>query len=279
MHTSSTYLVSQLFIYPIKSLGGIELKQSNITSRGLEYDRRYMLIDEQHRFLSQRELPELARMNTYIHSQRIHIIHQDAPEAGISVPLSLVSGEEVRVGIWEDQCTALLADQETNDWFSSLLQKSVRLVYMPEYSQRSVDEDYAIHSDLNSFSDGFPILLIGQASLDELNKRLSISVGMDRFRPNIVFVGGVPHQEDSFRHFTCNGVDFFAIKPCARCSVTTTDQQTGEIGKEPLRTLAGYRMGKNKIYFGQNVLVGKTGLIQVGDQISIKDYKLPVTLS
>lgn len=272
LHPSSL-TISQLFIYPVKSLGGIELKSTEITDRGLKHDRRYMLIDEHNRFVSQRNLLIVSLLKTFLVEDGFSIVVKDNAAASIMLPLEILSGEEIKVEIWEDQCDAIRVGEKFDHWFSEQLNQHVRLVYMPHSSERIVDKDYARGRDLNSFSDGFPILLIGQTSLDALNDRLKIPVGMDRFRPNLVFTGGMPHQEDAFHHFTCNELDFYAVKPCARCSMTTTDQDSGVTGSEPLHTLAAYRKWKNKIYFGQNVLIGSKGIIKVGDELKIIDNK------
>ncbi len=129
--------------------------------------------------------------------------------------------------------------------------------------------EYALNNDITNFSDGYPVLIIGQASLDDLNSRLSERLPMNRFRPNIVFTGGTPFQEDEMLHFKINGLDLYCVKPSARCVVTTTNQETGVTGKEPLKTLASYRSKNNKVYFGQNVLVKGEGKINVGDKIEI----------
>jgi hypothetical protein len=158
---------------------------------------------------------------------------------------------------------------EADEWFSRMLSFRCRLVYMPDSSHRLVDQQYAHRQEVTSFSDAFPLLLIGQASLDDLNKRLPSPLPMDRFRPNIVFSGGEPYQEDNMPHFQISGISFFGVKPCARCVITTIDQSTAGKSKEPLRTLNGYRARNNKIYFGQNLLFGGVGKICVNDVISL----------
>jgi hypothetical protein len=140
---------------------------------------------------------------------------------------------------------------------------------MPDSSRRQVDEKYALQNDITSFSDGYPVLLIGQASLDDLNGRLDQPVPMNRFRPNIVFSGGTPYQEDGMKHFKVDGLDFFGVKPCGRCVMTTINQDTGSVGQEPLKTLSLYRTANNKVNFGQNVLHTGFGRIKVGDEIRI----------
>lgn len=277
LHPSQLF-ISQLLIYPIKSLGGISLQQSQVTSRGLQYDRRFMLVDENNRFVSQREFPLMALLKVTIEDDRLIVYPLTDVQNKCVINLNVTCGDEIKVQIWEDTCEALLVDKQADEWFSDRLGKRVRLVYMPENSKRYVDEDYALKNDLTSFSDGFPILIIGQASMNELNNRLELPVGIDRFRPNLVFTGGTPFMEDEFRHFQCGAVNLFAVKPCARCSMTTNDPLTAVVGQEPLKTLSGFRKGNNKIYFGQNVLVGNEGMLSLGDELKIVDTKLPVVL-
>jgi uncharacterized protein YcbX len=145
---------------------------------------------------------------------------------------------------------------------------------MPDATHRYVDSRYAHHKEITSFSDGYPLLLIGQASLDDLNSRLATPLPMNRFRPNMVFNGGTPFLEDSMAAFSINGITFFGIKPCARCVMTTIDQQTAQAAKEPLKTLSTYRMKNNKIHFGQNLLYQGNGVISLGHAITIHEEKL-----
>jgi uncharacterized protein YcbX len=140
---------------------------------------------------------------------------------------------------------------------------------MPDHSQRLVDFNYAQQNEITSFSDGYPLLIIGQASLDDLNQKLAQPLPMNRFRPNIVFTGGYPFQEDEMKAFEINDINFYGVKPCARCVITTIDQQTGEKNKEPLKTLSTYRMWDNKVYFGQNLLYNNTGTLHAGDKITL----------
>jgi len=256
--------VSELYIYPVKSLGGISLKEATLTDRGFENDRRWMLVDERHQFLSQREVPEMALLQVSLVEDGLLIQHKDRVDPALQIPFT-TEGESCRVTVWGDSCMAQWVSRQADAWFSEMLSTPCRLVYMPDASRREVDPGYAQHREITSFSDGFPLLLIGQASLDDLNTRLSLPLPMDRFRPNIVFAGGEPYQEDVMSHFRIAGIDFFGVKRCARCVITTIDQLTAEKGKEPLRTLSDYRRSQNKIYFGQNLLFQGEGKITVGD--------------
>jgi Uncharacterized Fe-S protein len=257
--------VSALYIYPIKSLGGIALTEAAVSDRGFLNDRRWMLIDEQNRFISQREQPQLALFRVQLEKDGLMINHPDA--GNLSVPFHQAGKTAITVSVWDDNCDALLAEQHAHKWFSEALGINCRLVYMPDTTLRPVDQRYAPEGRITSFSDAYPFLLIGQASLDDMNNRLDAPVPMNRFRPNIVFSGGSPYQEDQLKSFRIGDVGFRGVKPCARCTVTTVDQQTGLKGKEPLKTLARYRTLNKKIMFGQNLIHEGTGVIRVGDPL------------
>ena len=265
--TGNNLTITDLYIYPIKSLGGIRLESSKVDERGLEYDRRWVLIDEQNRFLTQRELPELVFFSTKIVGQELIVFDKRNPDDILSLNLLPQSGIKIDVQIWDDVCESIVLDDTINQWFSTKLGRYTRLAYMPASTKRLVDKDYAKEDEVTGFSDGYPILMIGSASLADLNKRLDQPLGMDRFRPNIVFSGGEPFDEDLITDFTINNVMMRGVKPCARCIMTTTNQDTAERTKEPLNTLSTYRKKGNKIYFGQNVLAKGLGYITVGDLI------------
>ena len=266
------FLISELLIYPVKSLGGISVKSAVLTDRGFEYDRRFMLIDSQNRFVTQREFPELAFFKTAILGDQL-IITDKRDGSSVAVPLIAVEGEQIGVQIWDDHCQAMLLDNTIADWFSARLSQPVQLVYMPDESHRRVDPAYAGNGELTSFSDGYPVLIIGEESLKGLNARLENPIPMDRFRPNIVFSGGYPHVEDTFNTFRAGDVQLHAVKPCARCVLTTTDQETGQRTAEPLQTLSKYRSQHNKIYFGQNLLASNTGEVRLGDHLIVLSTK------
>ena len=266
--------LSEIYIYPIKSLGGIRLENSNITTRGLENDRRFMLIDENGRFLTQREHPELAIFQTEIDGETLMITNK---KDGSSVKVQTqyfnteLSNPSLNVQIWDDQTTAIEVSQEASAWFTQALGIPTRLVFMHEESQRKIETNYALTgNEITSFSDGYPILIAGQSSLDDLNNRLKNPVNINRFRPNFVFTNGEPFEEDDWHEFTIGDVRFFGVKPCSRCIMTTIDQETGEKnGKEPLLTLNKYRKAGKRILFGQNVLVSQLGTVSVGDVVTV----------
>ena len=264
-------VVEDIFIYPIKSLGIIRLSEGIVEEKGFQYDRRWMLVDHEGVFISQRTHPRLALLSVILENDRLTIFNKKEPANVLNLPFDLATGPELWVTIWDDQVIGKVVSPEINRWFSDYLGIEANLVIMPEDSHRKVDPRYAVHGESVSFADGMPYLLIGQESLNDLNSRLEVPVPMDRFRPNIVFSGGTPFLEDSLRKIKIGAVEFQIIKPCARCVMTTVDQESGEKGKEPLKTLSSYRTVNKKVYFGQNVVALQPGSIRIGDEIQPLD--------
>lgn len=264
--------LSDIYIYPVKSLGGIALSKAKITDRGLENDRRFMLVDASGRFLSQREFPVLAIFQTAITDNNLVITNRKTGENLVVNLQKPQISNAIKVTVWDDEVEALEVSDEATQWFTEALNSTTRLVYMPDESHRKTDATYSLKGDeITSFSDGYPILIAGQSSLDDLNNRLESKVDINRFRPNLVFTGGEAFEEDAWHEFIIGDVRFFGVKPCARCIMTTIDQATGEkSGKEPLLTLNKFRKAGNKILFGQNVLISQLGAIAVGDSIEVK---------
>jgi uncharacterized protein len=265
-------VLSQIWIYPVKGLAGISVESAEVQLRGLAYDRRWMLTDETGVFLSQRELPMLALLGTAIEPPFLTVFSRKNPEQRIQIPLTApAAGSPTRrVEVWGDPVDAHSCGAAIDEWFSQITGHFVHLVYMSDEGRRPVDQRFAPPGQLVSFADGFPLLLIGQASLDDLNSRLAEPLPMNRFRPNLVFTGAEPYAEDNLRDFFIGDVPLRGVKPCARCIVTTTNQDTGERGAEPLKTLAQYRLQGNKILFGQNVIwTGQEAgaVVRVGDRV------------
>ncbi|WPR74203.1 MOSC domain-containing protein [Algoriphagus sp. NG3] len=265
---STILSIHSLYVYPIKSLAGVSLSQAKVEEQGFELDRRWMLVDEEGRFLSQRTLPGMATIKVEIGDHSLDVFVSSRPEDRIRVPLHAV-GEEISVKVWDDEMLARLVDPQIDAWFSQKLGVKARLVHMSSPKARKVDPRYAVNEESVSFADGMPYLIIGEESLNDLNSRLEFPVSMDRFRPNIVFSGGTPFQEDSFQRIKIGEIDFQLVKPCARCVMITVDQQSGSKGKEPLKTLATYRTKNKKIYFGQNMVALSSGKLRVGDLIQV----------
>ncbi|MDN3686840.1 MOSC domain-containing protein [Cyclobacterium jeungdonense] len=262
--------ISELHIYPIKSLGGIALTESQAGISGLKYDRQWMLVDRNGKFLSQRSLPQMALFQVALKNDALHIVHKKHLDKGIQIPVSADVGELKKVSIWDDELPALAIDPLADEWFSDLLHFPCSLVKMSPLHKRWLKKKYQINREYVGFADSMPFLLIGQSSLDDLNARLETPVPMSRFRPNMVFSGGSPYIEDTWDRFSVGTVPFKITKPCARCIMTTVDLASGEKGKEPLSTLAQYRKQGKKILFGQNGIVLEESRIAVGDVLQPK---------
>ncbi len=268
-------LLSEIRIYPIKSLGGISLPQALVEPRGLQFDRRWMLTDSDGNFVTQREIPEMALLGTAMEPPFLSVFLKNNPSEKIQIPLvpEVAGMEKKRVQVWSQRCTARRHNADINTWFSDILTQKLELVFMPSTTRRPTDGRYAPRGQHVSFADAFPFLIIGQASLDELNRQLIQPLPMDRFRPNLVFTGGAPHDEDHWKQFSINEVPFTGVKPCARCPIPTIDQQTATRTAEPLKTLATYRKRGNKVLFGQNAIwLGNSKyspVVRVGDAITV----------
>jgi uncharacterized protein YcbX len=264
--------ISDLFIYPIKSLGGIAVNEAVVTDRGFAYDRRWMLIDSHNRFLSQRQIPKMALLKVAFTATGLSITYAPV-NTNIEIPFESQTSQFAEVSVWDDVCTGQYVSQEADEWFSNILNIPCRLVFMPDETLRQVDRKYAAEGMITSFADAFPMLLISQASLDDLSRRVGWPVSMNRFRPNIVYTGGNPYAEDELAHFTIGNIDFYGVKLCARCPIPGIDQDTAISGKEPIKTLSAYRRRQNKIYFGQNLIHSGTGVLKLGDTLQVLEVK------
>lgn len=260
------YTLKDINIYPVKSMGKISLTQAFAESRGLKHDRRMMLTDEQGKFLSQREIPEMAKFRMSMEDDGFLVKYEDEK---LFLPFQMKRKRDRKVRIWADELIAPEADGHYSQWFSKHLKRPCRLIFMDKATTRKVDHRYAVNQETVSFSDGFPYLLIGTASLEDLNMRMQVPVPMDRFRPNLVISTHTPFVEDSFNIVRIGKVVFKRVKPCARCIVTTTDQNTGIRDKEPLLTLSSYRKKDNRVLFGQNLVCLREGVLKVGDTLAL----------
>ena len=260
----SKYKLTEINIYPIKSLGRISLQSAQVEERGLKHDRRWMLIDESNRFITQRSYPQIALINVEILINHLTVTHKQSKLATLSFRAFPYVEEADDVQIWKDNVRALKYDSGVNDWFTKVMGIKCSLVYMPDSAERKVNPGFA-KNKIVSFADGYPLLIIGEESLNELNDRLAVPLPMNRFRPNLVFSGGTSFDEDKWKKVKVGNAEFEVTKPCARCSVTTINQQTGERGKEPLTTLAQFRNDNGKLLFGQNMVCEKIGVVNVGD--------------
>ena len=274
--------IVSLFIYPVKSCAGIEVKSVNVTPRGPQYDRDWMLIDADSKiFLSQRVLPLMAKIQTRLTTTHmiLGIPQPDESVKEFQFPLSAPNDHRpmLEVQVWEDTCAAYDEGAEVAQALTEFLGKpSVRLVRMPETTKRLVPEKFNQQPGSHvSFADAFSFLLMTTESLDDLNVKLSAKlsppVTMNRFRPNIVVSGGRPYEEDSWENVRIGLIDFQSPKLCDRCLIVNTDQTTGLRSHEPLKTLATYRRGeKGKVYFGQNLTHMNMGQLNIGDELKLR---------
>ncbi len=260
--------LTEIWIYPVKSLGGIRLKSARIRKKGLAFDRRWMLVNEQNEFITQRTHPALALFKTSLADNGFVISHKGEQ---ILLPVGeALSSDALQTTIWDDVVTTFEVSPLHSQWFSEKLGERVKLVTFPEENPRLVDEVYRINEDHVSLADGYPLLIIGEASLSDLNNRLDKALPMNRFRPNLVFRGGAPYEEDNWNNFSIGRNQFAGVKPCARCVMTTVNQDSGEKGLEPLATLATYRRRDGQVYFGQNVIPLNEHEINEGDEIIVQ---------
>ena len=276
--------LSEICIYPIKSLAGIQLGKCKVTFRGLEYDRRFMLTDLNGQFLTQRKFPKMALFKIRIEGNKMSVWLKDQPKEQLKIPLQPTEFQGTQnVQIWKDTCIGSVMEVSVNQWFSDKLDKKCQLVYMAENSYRPIDETYGKMGEIVSFADGYPYLLLGQASVDDLNKRLKKPVPTNRFRANLIFSGGKPFEEDQWQYFKIGELTFRVAKPCARCAVPNINQETAQIEQEPNQTLATFRRFNNKIYVGQNVcwekdLSNGKNTLEIGDPVTL-DYSFSTNSS
>ena len=267
--------LSQIYIYPVKSLRGIAVNETELTDRGPQWDRRWMLVDPEGTFLSQRELSEMALLQPQLDGDQLRIADLRGGREDLKFPLEVPAGASgITVSIWQDHCEALLVGEAADAWFSEALGTPCRLVFMPDTSRRPVDPKYAKGEEVVSFADGYPYLILGEQSMLDLNNRLPEPIEIIRFRPNLVFSGGAPFAEDNWRQLLIGAAQFRGTKPCARCQIPTIDLHTGQSSKEPTRTLATFRRDGNKVLSGLNAcwepeMSGGHTVIKIGDPVRI----------
>lgn len=247
-------------------MAGIAIEEAELCSTGFKNDRRWMLVDSNNKFVSQRELPLLCLFKTKISPKNISITYLNNE---LTIPCELQNGIYQKVTIWEDEVDSIVAPNFINEWFSLQTKTELKLVYMPDTASRLVENKFAPKNQLVSFADGYPLLLIGQASIDFLESKSKQSIDVNRFRPNIVIKGEKAHEEDSWKEIQIQNIKFNVVKPCARCVITTINQTNAKVSTEPLKTLSTYRKKDNKILFGQNLIGPSSGIISVGDLITV----------
>lgn len=256
--------LSGIFIYPIKACAGISLEHADVVERGLSLDRRYMLVDRAGTFVTQRQVSRLCLAKTALDGTSFVVSATGHPPLELPQRLEPGTLESRAYEVWGYHGPALRHEPGSR-WFSEFLDDDVSLLYMPDQERRPVNPSRARPGDVVSFADGYPLLVISEASLADLNSRLAAPLEMRRFRPNLVLADCEPYAEDHFTSLRVGEVSFRAVKRCDRCVVTTIDPDTGERGREPLRTLASYRLEDGKVWFGMNLIHDGPGHLALGD--------------
>lgn len=259
--------IHALHIYPVKSCQGIQLQSAELVDTGFKHDRHWMLIDRQGQFLSQRQLPNMARIKTRLTPQTLIVSSHENDE--LEIPIRQNADRLTTIKIWNDSCRAAFVSDTASQWFSDCLHTHCDLVFLPQTEKRRVDPEYARTNQIVGFADGFPLLIISRASIDVLNDRLQQEVSIDRFRANIIIDGCEAHAEDRWSQISVNGINIQLAKPCSRCVIPSINQQTAQKHPSILKTLASYRRRDGKIYVGQNGLHLSTGTLSCGQQVTI----------
>lgn len=271
--------LAELHVYPLKGARGISLERADVLAGGLRHDRRFMLLDARGDFVTQRKHPRMALVTTAL--VRGEGALDDAPNRLVIAtpgagPLEIELaplGPRRTVRIWDDDVQAVVLTGPVVEALSEHLAERCSLVYMPDDVVRPVEAPYGAPTDRVGFADAYPVLLAARSSLAELNARLDAPVPMNRFRPNLVVEGGEPYAEDAHRRVRIGALTFRMPKRCSRCIVTTVDQRTAAVGKEPLRTLARYRAVDNNVYFAQNLIPdgldgARAVALAIGDEVT-----------
>jgi uncharacterized protein YcbX len=269
--------IASLHIYPVKSCRGIDLDRARVTSTGLEWDRRWMIVDSSDRFVTQATNPRLATITTAIADGALRLSADGHP---VLVVDPRADGAVHRVQVWKDTCSGIDAGDEAAAWLSRVLGDGLRLLRIDERVPRLASPKNAGSGSPLNFADAYPVLLLSRESLAELNRRLPAPIPMNRFRPNVVIEGITAHAEDQFADFRAGGVALRGVKHCVRCVVTTTDQRDGsrDPRQEPLRTLKNYRHDRklHGVTFGQycTVAAGVGEVLEAGAPLSLEAHQV-----
>ncbi|WP_417662674.1 MOSC domain-containing protein [Pseudomonas sp.] len=265
------FRLSGLYCYPLKSGAAQSLQSTQLDSLGVQGDRRWMVVDAQSgRFITQRLLGQMNQIKALWQSpDELLLSAPGMPDLRVAVPQD---SDNLRgVHIWRDSLRVPDAGDNAAQWLSQFLQRDCRLVYVASERARQIDPVYAEIGQKVAFPDGFPLLLIGQASLDDLSRRVGRDLEMLRFRPNLVVEGSEPYAEDSWKRIAIGGIEFKVAKGCSRCIMTTLDPATGErsADREPLTTLKTYRQIEGDVYFGQNLIALSSGALDLGMPVEV----------
>ncbi|MCJ8169004.1 MOSC domain-containing protein [Atopomonas sediminilitoris] len=263
--------LSALYQFPVKSMAGQSLPSARLDALGLAGDRRWMLVEpDTGKFITQRQVASMGLLSARLDQQNSLLLH-DAQGQSLVIEQPNAQALERHVQVWGDTVAALDAGDESAQWLSVRVKRPCRLVFVDAPRARQVNLDYAQHGDRVGFADGFSLLLIGQASLDDLSQRVGREVSMLRFRPNLVVSGAQPYAEDQWRRIRIGQLEFTVAKPCTRCVIPTRDPHTllAEADGEPLATLKTYRRSEQGIIFGQNLIHHGEGVLELGMPVEV----------
>lgn len=261
--------VSQLYLYPLKSARGYGVPQYSLDARGPQWDRRWMLVDNDGKFLTQRQHPVMTQLVARFEDNELQIAAPEMPELVIPQFYWEMVKKKQPVTVWRDTVQAKVAEGHVNAWFEQVLKQPCKLAYMPEDTRRPVDPVYAKKGEITGFADGFPLLLTTEASLQQLGEWLGSPLDMMRFRPNIVVSGNTAFAEDGWKRLRVGNVEFEVAKRCSRCAIPTLDPWTGERNPAVFATLKAHRSHDGEVFFGQNLLAAGKGELKVGDSVEV----------
>jgi len=260
--------LAAIHIFPLKSCAPLPLAQARVQARGLEHDRRWLLVDEDSTFITARKYPRMTLIRAVPASDGLQLDAPGMPTLHVRIP---DASRRTSAVVWDDTVAPLAGDEESAAWLSRFLDRSCRLVFMDDACERAVDPNRAQPGDLVSFADSHPLTVLSSSAIDHLNSKLAQPIPAQRFRPNLLIDGVEPHAEDSWKRIRIGEVEFDLLGPCVRCVFPTIDFHTGipDADGEPIRTLAKYRRSPKGVTFSQNATPRRLGTLRVGDSVEI----------
>ncbi len=262
--------LSQINVYPVKSVAGISMSAAWVEKQGLVFDRRFMLAFADGGMVTARRFPSMVKIRSVLLAEGLRFSAPGVPD--LVIYYERFAMQPFTVTVWKDTFSAFTTLEQADEWFSALIGQPVKLLYTGEQSNR-----YREKLGHNvSFADGYPLLLISQGSLDELNRRSSEQHAMAQFRPNLVVTGCDPFAEDKWKRIRIGQVEFNVTKPCERCVLTTVDVGKGDFraSREPLKTLSEFRANEHgSIFFGQNLVALNEGVVSQDDEVEVLEYQ------
>lgn len=262
--------LSNINVFPVKSIAGISLSTAQVEKQGLQFDRRFMVASLNGKMITARTHPQMVKIKAIIEPDGLVLCYPGLID--LHFTFDELEMKEIDTTVWSDTFTAYSTTEEANQWFSSILGTEAQLLFSGQQSNRMREK---IQTNV-SFADGYPLLVISEASLAELNKRSSSHHTMAQFRTNLVVSGNEAFIEDSWKRIRIGDVEFEVVKPCQRCILTTVNPNTAQYhpNKEPLKTFSTFRADDSgNVYFGQNLIARNEGTIKVGDKIEILETK------